>query len=236
MAFKLSKGNLGFRVITASDVPEVGNENIVVVVSDVPMTNWMLSPRAPEGSPRKDGDVWLQYSTANGNFNLLKSNALMVIIISAKQYVDGEWVEREFEVHQGGGQESNFSGILYLDGDKFDDLSFTYNSYLTITEKTDHLYVYLSANTQGIGYTVKSYDLTSYNKLVMKYESMSASTTCGVGVYKSRSQIKAAASSNTSGTVTLDISSLTGEHELGITMTANDGGKTMRVTYFALEK
>ena len=236
MTFKLGKSSLSFRVIAASAVPEVGNENIVVVVSDVPMTNWTLSPRAPEGLPRRDGDVWLQYSTVGGNFNLLKTNVMMVIIMSAKQYIDGEWVDKDFEVHQGGTQEGSFNGIMYIDGEAFDGLTFNTNSYLTITEMSGYMKVYLSANSQGRGLTAKKYDLTPYSKLTVRYEGLSANASCGVLVYKDGSQVKSNSSSTTSGTVSVDISDLSGEHEVGISMYSESGGKECKVTYFALEK
>lgn len=102
MDFKLKKSNLNFRVYTAASIPATGTENDICIVSEIPMTNWILSPDTPSGAPRTDGDVWIQYSVSGTTFNALKNNAMMIATISAWQHVDGAWVDREAVSCHGG--------------------------------------------------------------------------------------------------------------------------------------
>lgn len=100
MDFKLNKSNLNFRVYTASAVPSVGNENDIVVISDAPMKNWVMSPDAPKGVPRNDGDVWITYSVTGNTFNALRNSTMLIATISAWQYIDGSWVDKSAKSYQ----------------------------------------------------------------------------------------------------------------------------------------
>ena len=92
MDFKLKKSELNFRVYTVDAKPTApGTNNDIAVISSVPMTNWSLSPDAPSGIPRSDGDVWIQYSVTGKTFDTLKNNSMIIATISAWQYVDGAW-------------------------------------------------------------------------------------------------------------------------------------------------
>ena len=66
------------------------------------MKNWMISPDAPSGTPRTDGDVWIRYSVDGNTFNALKNGIMMVATISASQYVDGAWVDKEAKSYHDG--------------------------------------------------------------------------------------------------------------------------------------
>lgn len=111
MDFKLNKSNLNFRVYTAATLPDAAQENDICIVSDVPMKNWILSPDAPSGAPRTDGDVWIQYSVTGNTVNIAKTGAMMVVTISASQYVDGVWVYRTAKSHRDG---EWVSWVIYL--------------------------------------------------------------------------------------------------------------------------
>lgn len=112
MDFKLNKSNLNFRVYTASETPEVGNENDIVIITDKPMKNWVLSPDNPVGAPRNDGDVSLQYSTNAAESNLTKRNAVMVRFVNAMQYVENAWVGKAAKSYLNGAWVDWFIGLL----------------------------------------------------------------------------------------------------------------------------
>lgn len=118
MNFTLKKSDLNFKVYTVPSKPTTpGAENDIAIISSVPMTNWLMSPEAPSGIPRNDGDVWIQYSTKGSTKNILKQNALMIATISAWQYVDGVWIDREAVSCQSGvWVEWIPAGALYWDG------------------------------------------------------------------------------------------------------------------------
>ena len=112
MGFKLSKSNMGFRVYTATAFPSTALKNDIVLASDVPMTNWILSPAEPTGTPRTNGDVWLRYSVKGETFNVLKNGAMMIYIVSAHQYINDTWVSKAFEIYQSDGSLEVFDGFL----------------------------------------------------------------------------------------------------------------------------
>lgn len=117
MNFTLKKSDLNFKVYTVEAKPTVpGAENDIAIISPVPMTNWFMSPEKPSGIPRNDGDVWIQYSVSGNTKNILKQNALVIATISAWQYVNGSWVDREAVSCQNG-EWVEWLSYLIKDGD-----------------------------------------------------------------------------------------------------------------------
>lgn len=102
MDFKLKRSDLNFRIYTAASTPSTGIENDIVIISEVPMSNWLMSPDKPTGIPRTDGNVWIQYSVTGNTFNALKNNSMMIATIAAWQFVDGSWVDVTAMSYQNG--------------------------------------------------------------------------------------------------------------------------------------
>lgn len=103
MDFKFKKSNLNFRVYTSESEPTTpGIENDIVIITSVPMTNWVLSPDKPSGAPRTDGDVWIRYSAEGNTFNALKNDSMQIATISAYQFVDGAWADVTAKSYQNG--------------------------------------------------------------------------------------------------------------------------------------
>lgn len=121
MDFKLKKSNLNFRVYTAASLPATGTENDICIISEVPMTNWVMSPDKPSGIPRSDGDVWIQYSVTGNVFNVLKNSTMLLATISAWQYVNGAWVNAEAKSYQSGEWVDWWDGSLYDTGNQYTD-------------------------------------------------------------------------------------------------------------------
>ena len=119
MDFKLKKSNLNFRVYTATEPPETGNENDICVISSVPMKNWILSPDAPTGKPRNSGDVHIEYAVNRKDvFNALKNSAMMIEAVAAKQYVNGVW--------------KSVNAMIYKNG-VWTQFSFTFMATISVT-------------------------------------------------------------------------------------------------------
>ncbi len=190
MDFKLKKSNLNLRVYTAAVLPSSGNENDIVVISDTPMTDWILSPDAPNGAPRTDGDVWITYTIAGNTTNILKQNAMMTAFISAKQYVNGAWVDKEAKSYQNGEWVDWYNGDTVFDRTRqtfsditanlkecYENTGYIYavdsNPYIKLTTKADN----------GIPRTMQwkvPIDFSKYDTLeVVGYGS---STTCYFGI------------------------------------------------------
>ncbi len=174
MNFTLKKSDLNFKVyIVAAKPTAPGAENDIAIISSVPMTNWIMSPDKPSGIPRNDGDVWIQYSTSGDTFNALKQNAMMIATISAWQYVDGAWVDRDAVSCQGGAWVDWFPGVyLFNAGNQHTDLtggwttSNVSNSTTTFGETIVSDCRYNGALTSWSHVVTKNkIDVTNYKKL-----------------------------------------------------------------------
>ena len=179
MNFTLKKSDLNFKVYTVETKPSTpGAENDIAIISPVPMTNWLMSPDKPSGIPKNDGDVWIQYSTQGNTKNILKQNTMMIATISAWQYVDGAWVDREAVSCQGGEWVDWFSGVyLFNDGNEYTDLTggwtndgytYLYNlPFGSIVNNGGRLtFNFQSGSTYSGGGTAKKIDIT--NKTILR--------------------------------------------------------------------
>lgn len=82
---------LNFEIVGGTTEPENPKENTIWVNTDVEITSYMFSVSEPESLI--DGMVWI--STSNDSsckFNVLNENGIVVCPMSAKQYINGEWV------------------------------------------------------------------------------------------------------------------------------------------------
>ena len=122
MDFKLNKSNLNFRAYTAAALPNTAQENDICIISDVPMKNWILSPDAPGGAPRTDGDVWIQYSVCGNTFNALKNGVMMIATISVWQYIDDVWTEKTANSYHAG-EWVAWIAYLYADGNEYTEFT-----------------------------------------------------------------------------------------------------------------
>ena len=102
MNFKLKGSDLNFRVYPATAFPDSGIENDICFISDVAMSDWYLSPKTPVGTPKNEGDVWIQYSVTGYTFNALKNNTMAVAPFKVYQYIGGAWTEKEAKNYRDG--------------------------------------------------------------------------------------------------------------------------------------
>lgn len=240
MDFKLNKSNLNFRVYTAASLPETGQENDICIVSDVPMKNWILSPDTPKGAPRNDGDVWIRYAVTGKTFNALKNGAMVIATISAMQYIDGAWVDKDVLSYQNGAWVGWIENIVLFDnGVKRDGLDFTTN-YGTATFSGNYLVCKLTSSNQTFrAYVTEQFDLAPYKTITVTWEGLSQSGSAasfGVGVYKNGERIEELGFSAEADTCTLDVSDLDETYDICLRLYSASSGKTANVTYFAILK
>ena len=92
-------GGLNFKVV-GNPQPSNPKENVIWVNTDVKITGYYFSVEQPENMV--NGDVWFPTGTSSSvAFNALKKNAVQVYPISAKQYVNGAWVDKTAKSYQG---------------------------------------------------------------------------------------------------------------------------------------
>lgn len=111
-------GGVNFKVVGGTTEPTSPKENTIWVNTSVTIPSWAFSATEPE-SP-VEGMVWISTGTSSTvEFNALKKNAIQVYPISAKQYVDGQWVNVEAKIYQNGEwiQWSTLATYLYNNGD-----------------------------------------------------------------------------------------------------------------------
>lgn len=92
--------SLNFQVV-GNPQPSNPKENTIWIDTDTVITSWLFS--ATEPSQAEAGTVWI--TTGNSSpvaFNALKKNGVMVYPISAKQYIDGAWIDVDVKSYQGG--------------------------------------------------------------------------------------------------------------------------------------
>ena len=244
MKTAIKKNNLNFKVYTVEAKPSTsGTENDIAIISSVPMTNWLMSPAAPSGIPRNDGDVWIRYSTKGSTKNILKQNAMMVATISAWQYVDGAWVDREAVSCQGGKWVDWITDIyLYMNGTRYDDVTGGFKSLgiervsdsdstkiaPSVAYNSSEIEITISSAGSGMVYTTNKIDCTNYKTLHIKgilychgsssLYRMFAALWSSIGTYASDN--RGASWQNTASTqnvqnISIDISKLSGEYYIG---------------------
>lgn len=82
---------LNFEVVGGTTEPTSQNENTFWINTDTPITSWIFSATQPTGV---DGMVWIVTDiTSTMEFNVLKENGIQIYPTSAKQYIDGAWVD-----------------------------------------------------------------------------------------------------------------------------------------------
>lgn len=220
MIFNVSGGgaSLNFKVMGGTSQPVTTTENTIWVNSSAPITSWLFSATEP-GNP-SEGMVWITIGTGSVvAFNALRKNALTVYPISAKQYVSGQWVDKTAMSYQAGGWHSWVTDIIAYDGGEKDvELTFSKAS-----DKGSYIQLTLSANSSTATVKTEAVDLTGLRTLEVKYSSRTGTGELDTFFYavvwneagsKEVSKSKAGTTA-TSGTLTVDISELSGMHRIG---------------------
>lgn len=221
MIYNTSGGtSLNFKVVGGTSQPTSACENTIWVNTSTAITSWEFSPTEP--ATPAEGMVWIITGTSSTvAFNALKKNGIQVCPLSAKQYVGGQWVTVQAKSHQDGELVDWVTDIVAYDGGA-KDIALTYSK---ATDKGSYIQLTLAANSSTASVKTEVVDLTGLKTLEVKY-----SNRTGTGeldtfffavvwdeagtkeVLKSKSGTTA-----TSGTLTVDISELSGMYRIGFT-------------------
>lgn len=217
MNFTLKKSDLNFKVYTVPSKPTTpGAENDIAIISSVPMTNWIMSPEKPSGIPRNDGDVWIQYSTSGNAFNALKQNALMIATISAWQYVDGAWVDRDAVSCQGG-EWVDWVTDLFLLSSEGTHNDVTGGWYVPptydLTKQANGTYLLKRNSQYSEVYTNDEINVSEYKTLTIKVKSSSGANNVSFWVKDSDTAFAGTTSSGEEE-INLDISRIDGKYKV----------------------
>ena len=217
---------LNFKVVGGTAQPASPSENTIWIETDTPVNGWVFAPAEPD-SPAA-GQVWIRtVSTSPTAFNAVKQNILTVCPGSAYQYNGTEWDAKESQIFQNGSWNS-FTIYLYKDGIWIGQQYTQTNAAGTVSNTETGFICTIGGTNGSVAYAGVAYDLTDFTLLKVHYtrQSWSASSqysNFGVFVSSSPTPDNGAlysgsgtlantriATPDASGTVTLDVSDLSG--------------------------
>lgn len=213
--------SLNFKVI-GNPMPSTAKENTIWVDTDR-INNYYFSATQPENMA--EYDVWFTLGAdSNVAFSATKKNPVMVYPVSAKQYVNGAWVNKTAKIWQGGKWESVVHNIFLLGPDGYDANVVKTASYGTHSFSANDSGITVTGtyeNYAGGGCTAafdKKYNLTPYSTLTANVKAIHG-TEGAVTIMISTSKIKAdkvaylsLTDGSTIGEKNLDISDINGEY------------------------
>jgi hypothetical protein len=122
-------GGLNFTVVGGTTAPKNPKENMIWINTNTPITDWVFSATQPSA---KSGRVWISTGTSSQvEYNALKKNGIQVYPLSAKQYVNGSWVDKVAKSNRGGTWIDWWNGELFDNGNQYEHLTggWTGNGY-----------------------------------------------------------------------------------------------------------
>lgn len=247
---KVEGVQLNFDVVGGIEEPTNPIENTIWVQTDAAIADWVFSVKEPEIPA--EGMVWITTGASSTvEFNILKKNNIQVYPISAKQYVDGTWVDRDAVSYQGG-EWAMWIAYLYKLGDEYkaftDGWALSLNNGgnthgESLSKKSDSMvfassYVSGSHFADGFLRANNTFDLTGVTQItaILKTASVSSNVPMFLCVAENdsyRQQYDAVAKANISSgntSVTLDVSALKGVYYVGIGAGAGSANGSSSVT------
>lgn len=224
---------LNFKVV-GNPQPASASENTIWIDTDSEITSWIFSATEPD-TP-SEGMVWISTGTSSTvEFNALKKNCIMAYPMSSKQYVDGAWMDKTAKSHQDGAWVDWFvwNGELYQFGNEYtaytggwyasNEGSLAESTIASITRNEDSMVLTVTGGRKSAMFTTKKpVDLTGFNLVTFNglvYSGGNDKPAYGfLYAYKDDGGTLTQAArtnidpSNTAQTVTLTVSSLSGEH------------------------
>ena len=200
-----------------------------------------------------EGMVWISTGTSGPiQFDALKKNGIQVCPISAKQYVNGAWVDVPAMSYQNGTW-VEWVTVLYNSGNQCASITGGYGTlapsggfwtYSDVKFDTDRITFNGATSGNYVSYAVtkNKIDLTEYKKITLKVVGFAATGAyaCGrLGATATNTSWEslhdnatalATFEGGTTGDVVLDVSSLTGEYYVAFGLDSQSSGGKLEVT------
>lgn len=236
MIFNMSGGGgaaLNFK-IAGNPQPSNPVENTIWINTDAKITGWLFSSHQPENPA--EGMVWIATgSVSNAEFNALKKNVIMVYPLSAKQYVNGAWVDKTAKSYQNGAWVDWWNGELYDTGNEYETFTGGWTatalfSSTQVTKDTTSMTIKTDYGDDAL-YCSNKMDLTDFSKLVVTGKSFRNNSSAerregntkicvwsaiGSSVSDNRVAYANYPAADYDGEFELDVSGLTGEYYVGV--------------------
>lgn len=236
---------LNFKIVGGTTTPSSPSENTIWVNTSTPISDWIFSASQP--SSPSAGLVWIRTGiSSTAPFSALKRKVLMVYPSSAKQYVNGAWVDVTAQSYQNNDW-VNWSLILYEPGNVHQETTGGYEAKAiryattidgytihakapTVTPGSSSLVISLQNNpygdnNSGSALTVNKIDLTSYQKITFEGSFVFANPVDSMRFYVSGSNTDYSPDAEvivpgnnvpSSGKVTVNVAGLSGEYYVGV--------------------
>ena len=225
-----SGAGLNLKVVGGTTQP-TGSENTIWVNTSTAINGYVFSATEPENPV--EGLVWIQTGTSSAAaINVDKKNAVMLYPTGCKQYVSGSLVDKTAKVYLN----SEWVGLLVHSivangvlvdtlltfGKKWDSSQSVGSNNMTVTQQSG--YVSVKGSTTGFGAAYIQSDLTDAKEIAVDgtYHTGThhkLAVWSSIGSYMT-SNIVASVDLTEAG-ASLDVSSLSGSHYIGVTSEYN---------------
>ena len=231
-------GGLNFNVVGGLTQPTGPRDNTIWVKTGDTVTGWALSFYEP--AEPSEGMAWVLISTSGYNvFNALKKNTIAISPMAAMQYVNGAWEAREAQIYIDG-EWRDFVQYLIKSGTAISPLQLVGKSYnagnqgewSSANSTTGDGFVTVAGASYGYGIAyVPDVDLTAFSTLTIEGNFKQSGVMVKLivwdklGTYIMDNVVRSAGLPQGAGTVSLDVSGLTGKYIVGISSAAMDEQK-----------
>lgn len=234
-------GGLNFSVKaygSGDSIPLSAKDNEIAVITNENISGWSFSPFAPDNAT--NGFLWI-YSGNTGSvyFNALKKNSIVIFPGSVMQFANNGWEYVDAYIYQSG-EWIQFSmawnGYYFGNGEQYENVTGGWTSdgykYWANTMKAATVGTTLrttsdGANTASMIGTATPVDLTDVNTIYLTVDSAYGTAQFRIMATKEVS-LDDLSVSLSSGEVSVDVSSLTGNYYLAI---ASIGSQTYPTAY-----
>lgn len=232
---------LNLKVVGGTSAPASPKENTIWVNTDAAITDWIFAASVPtvrsDGSALSGGEVYFKCATnATAPVNLLKKYGAWEYPKSCYQYVSGAWADKTAKTYQGGAW-VDWITYLYNEGNEFTartggwDLLRIITPAVTKTTFSDHINITTAQSGANAPWFVfgcnNDIDVTDFNTLTVTTSGTMSDLNIGLinnarsGAYPSFLAFTALSNATSPTAFTVDISSITGTHSVGISSTGN---------------
>lgn len=185
-------GGLNFKIkayASVDDLPATAKENSIAVITDNPITYWIMSDIEPV-SVVAENVVWIQTGTdSDVAFNAIKKNMFFARPMNVYQYIDGEFENKEAWIYRGNSWIQFSNEYLYVfnegkDARYTDGWTYTADSYANGSGSVSNvIYLYSGKPSSGAPYvhlTMNgSIDVSGYTKMYIEWGSSGMSSPSG---------------------------------------------------------
>ena len=178
-----SSAGLNFKVVGGTSAPSNPATNTIWVNTSTAITSWVFHATQPSAA---EGKLWIQIGASSPvTFNAVKENRVTVYPMSAKQYVNGAWVDKVAKIYQYDAWADLVKPPFYIfkagEGALVEFKQYA-AAGMSISIKQAYIEIKATGEAQiAMIVTTNAVDLTGYSKLYMRAKCTYAHTSTATG-------------------------------------------------------